>query len=303
MYLRIDLLAINMITELITETQSNARLGATFHRSFSLVRSAVTQVLKLAGNAGNQTDNAGCLDRDTINKLSHLGSIYVEAMPRYGYGTGLLGEGYCLTQFGQAALKADALLEQFDTLWLMHYFLSATQGPGPVFWHDLVTSRFLSGNEFKVSDIEEQIANVFQSREGKPLSQRSTRRTATIFLGTYAKEEGLGKLGLLKEIAPDTYRVFEPEPPSPWAFGYAFLHYWRTNFGDRLTINLDVLYGQSGLSTLFLCGAGRLNRMLSSLQMEGYIDVYRVAPPYQVVLLHQDANSLLQKLYGDYELT
>jgi len=216
---------------------------------------------------------------------------------------GLLSSGNCLTAFGQAALKNDALLEQFDTLWLMHYFLCAPQGPGPAFWHDLVTSHFRAGNEFTADHIAQQIADFFQHTEGKPLAEKSVRRTKTIFLGTYTKTEGLGKLGLLEVIGPNKYRVLEPEPPSPWVLGYALLHYWKTQFGDRLTINLEVLYEEGGLSNLFLCGAGRLNRMLSTLQSEGYVDVYRVAPPYQLVLLRQDSDSLLQKLYGHHKLT
>jgi hypothetical protein len=107
---------------------------------------------------------------------------------------------------------------------------------------------------------------------------------------------------MLEQIAPGTnYRVLEPDPPSAWAFGYALLHYWRSQFGDQLTINLDELYKEDGLGAIFLCGAGRVNRLLTILQAEGFLDLFRVAPPYQVVLLRSDPQDLLHKMYSTHD--
>ena len=38
--------------------------------------------------------------------------------------------------------------------------------------------------------------------------------------------------------------------------------------------------------------------MLSEMQDAGYVEVYRVAPPYQVALVRQDLESMLRRMYG-----
>lgn len=222
-------------------------------------------------------------------------------MPRYSFGTGLLDNQNCLTDFGFYAQKHDRLLEQPGTQWLMHYFLSAPQGPGPAFWHELVVTRFRTGDEFTTDEIAAQIGAFVATNEGKQLAARSARSTATVFLGTYTKEEGLGRLGILQPIGANRYRVQEPDLPPTWAFAYALLDYWHAQFGELMTVNLDALSGESGFTNLFLCGAGRLNMILRTLQRAGYVDIYRVAPPYQVVLLRQDRKPLLQNLYEHHE--
>lgn len=283
----------------LNSQNTKERLGVTFHRTFSLVRSGILQVLDLAAVSANT--KARCISRETIRELSTLGTIYVEAMPRYAFGTGLLDSQNCLTHFGIYARKYDGLLEQLSTQWLMHYFLSAPHGPGPAFWHELVVTRFRVGDEFTTDEIAAQISEFVAREDGKRLALRSARSTVTVFLGTYTKEEGLGRLGILRSVGSQRYRVQEPDAPPAWAFAYALLDYWRAQFGDLLTINLDALYGERSLTSLFLCGAGRLNMMLRTIQSEGYVDIYRVAPPYQVVLLRQDSEPLLQKLYEHHE--
>jgi hypothetical protein len=291
-----------MVGEQKETTSGEHRLGATFHRSFSMSRPAIGQVLQITHKIKGASDKRQCLDRETIRELTHLGTIYVEAMPRYGYGTGLLDNGNCLTRLGNAVLQYDRLLEKPDTLWLMHYFLSSPQGPGPINWHELVITRFRTGDEFSSDDIAVQISKSFERTEGKQLADRSARSTATVFLGTYTKDDALGSLGLLEAIpVTNRYRVLDPEPPSAWAFGYALLHYWRSQFGDLVTINLDSLYSDNGIGSIFLCGSGRVNRMLTALQAEGFIDVYRVAPPFQVVLLRPDPEALLRKIYASHD--
>lgn len=95
------------------------------------------------------------------------------------------------------------------------------------------------------------------------------------------------------------YLVQEPDPPSVWAFGLALLDYWRATYGEgRLTINLDDLSAPGALGDIFLIGGGRINRYLQQLADEGYVEVYRLAPPYQVVLRQTDPAPLLEKLYA-----
>lgn len=281
----------------VDRNQLITRLGFTFHRTFSLNRSAVSDILKLAWRADPLVGKTTGLTREMIRGLTHLGTIYVESMPRYGFGTGLLDSNNCLTHFGVLAQQNDPLLDQISTQWLMHYHLSAPHGPGPAFWHELVATRFRIGSDFTRDDLCEQIAQFYEQAEGKPLAERSARTSVTIFLGTYLKAEGLGRLRLIWEDSDGRLHAREPEAPSPWVFACALVDYWRALFPDRLTINLDTLTAPRGLADLFMIGGGQLNRLLREIQGAGHINVYRVAPPYQVVLLHQDTGPLLEKIY------
>ncbi len=277
------------------DASTGFRLGLTFHRTFPLVRSAVVDILKVADKEGGiKSSNS----RKNIRSETNLGSIYIEAMPRYGMGSGLLLNTNTLSPFGFYALEHDPLLDQPTTQWLMHYHLSAPKGPGPVFWHELVKSRFKSGDEFTAQDIADQVGDIFEREEGKPLAERSARSTATIFLGTYTRSDSLGNLGLLEEVSTDRYRVLDPDPPFAWVVGYAFLHWWEAFVREQRTINLNELHGENGVTDIFMIGKGRMNSILEEMQQEGVLELYRVAPPYQIVLLRNDKELALRKMYG-----
>jgi hypothetical protein len=274
---------------------TDQRLGTVFHESFSLSRPAIKSVLEtiIRQEDAHEASNL----QETLRDNTDLGTNYIRAMPRYAFGCGLLDENYLPTSFGKLAHIYDPFLEQPTTLWLMHYHLSAPQGPGPSFWSELVLSRFRSGDKFSANDIKEQIDELYERNEGRRLADSSARSTATIFLGTYTKAEGLGKLEILEDMGDDYYRVLEPELPPAWSVACAFLEYWQAEYGNRMTVNLDDLYSPRGLAQLFMIGPSRMNAVLRILQQETYLEVHRVAPPYQVVLLNKDSEPLLEKIY------
>jgi hypothetical protein len=236
--------------------------------------------------------------RDALLANTGLGANYVKAMPQYAKGSGLLESDYRLSEFGQIALQCDPMLMQLSTQWLMHYHLSAPHGPGPLFWHKIVSSHFSPANEFERGELSDQIGDLYEQSENKPLKARTAQATATIFLGTYEKPEGLGRLGILDKQADGSYRVLAPKAPSVWACAYSLVDYWRNQFSDRLTVSLDALTMPGGWSDLLMFGSSHLNDVLREMQAEGYVDVFRVSPPYQVVLLRQDVEPLLKRMYG-----
>ncbi len=272
----------------------NPRLGITFHRTFSLNRPAIGQILRIQ----NDRKATGGISRKELNEKSNLGSIYLESMPRWAWGSGLLNYDKSLSKFGSYSYQFDPLLEQTSTQWLIHYHLSAPLGPGPSFWHELVKTRFRSGDEFSAQEIADQISEFFEREEGKPLAARSARSTATIFLGTYTRPDSLGNLGLLEAVSADRYRVLDPEPPATWVIAFALLHWWESLYKEQVTLNLNDLYGDQGITHLLMIGKGRLNNSLEEMQQEGLLELYRIAPPYQVVLLRRDEDFILRKLYG-----
>lgn len=272
------------------------RLGLTFHRTFPLVRQAIAEILNAASL---KDEDSGKSARSLFSANTNLGSIYIESMPRYGMGSGLLEEIDQLSSFGEIAIKFDNLFDQVSTQWLMHYHLSAPTGPGPAFWHELVKTRFRTGDEFTSQEIADQIGEIFKEQEGKPLAIRSARTTATIFLGTYTRTEGLGNLDLLMEVSQGRFKVLDPDPPSNWVIAFAFLHLWNSLYPRQVTINLNDLYGEQGLTDILMIGKSRLNMVLDEMQEEGFIQLFRVAPPYQVALLRNDEVAILRKVYGE----
>ncbi|WP_298009210.1 MULTISPECIES: DUF4007 family protein [Anaerolinea] len=264
-------------------------MSLTFHRTFSLSRSSITKVLFVAQEKPefNQSDIANKTD---------LGTVYQEAMPRYAYRAGLLDEKKHLTLFGRFVAEHDPNLEKTGTQWLLHYHLAAPHGP-TAFWHYLVTHWFVPGNTFTADQLADDLAGFLQREKGKAPSPHSIRSTITIFTGTYLKRDGLSRLGLLEEIEKNTYHVQRVSQPPIWALGYALADYWQAHYGERLTVNLDDLSGDR-FAGLFLLGESGFTELLLQLKQEGMIDLYRIAHPYQVVLLQPSLEYALDKLYA-----
>lgn len=267
---------------------SKNKFAISFHETFSLSRASIAQIL---GNA-KQT---GMLDRKFLVSTP-LGTNYQKAMPRYAYRAGLLDKKNRLTLFGRFVAEHDPALEKAGTQWLLHYHLAAPHG-STAFWNHLVTRRFLPGNTFTSADLTAELTDFLHREVGKDPAPRSVRDTITAFTGTYLKSDGLNRLGLLVEEKKETYRVPFPATPPLWSLGYALAEYWQSHYGERLTINLDSLTGDQ-FAGLFLLGEGAFTDLLVQLKQEGMIDLYRIAHPYQVVLLQPDPEFALERLYA-----
>ncbi|MCA9963063.1 MAG: DUF4007 family protein [Anaerolineales bacterium] len=254
-------------------------------------------VLRIAYKADFK-DTEGHWSREELRKTSSIGTRQAESAPRYAYGAGMLDEKNKLTAFGKQAYENDPMLEKLSTIWLIHYFLSAPNGFGPSYWHDIVVTRFRTSDMISKASLTEQIADHIKHTEERELAPRYAQSFANVFLRTYSEPDGLSSLGILREIENDkTYLVEEADPPPIWAFAVALLDFWQYQFPNRITVNLDELYVEGGLTSIFMIGEGRINRYLRTLQQEGIVDVFRVAPPYQVVLLNPDPTFALDKLY------
>ena len=272
------------------------RLGTAFHETFALNRPAVSSLLDLS------VELQGQFSADIARQRTALGNNYIKAMPRYARACGLLNlDDYRSTPLGQVVSREDSHLNHPVTLWLMHYHLTAPHGPGPLFWHHLVTRCFRIGNEISTSQVAELVSRFVEQHTGRRLAERTAASTATVFLGTYAKLDGLGKLGILTTASGGDrgfYRVLQPNAPSLWTIAYALADYWDGVWSDRVTVNLSDLTQPTGFTSLFLMGSTQLEDVLRDLQREGLLEVHRVAPPYQVVRLWSHKDDLLERLYG-----
>jgi hypothetical protein len=232
-------------------------------------------------------------------------------MPKYAQACGLLDEKNKPTLFGYRVHRHDPLMEMTGTQWLMHYCLSVEHGPGPAFWSHLVETFFHDGQTVRDSDVIAELSAFVEKSEGRTIASGDAKSTVNAFVNTYSDREdtglaaggesitsGLAVLGFFERNGKDVHRVLEPDPPSVWAFGIALLDYWQAHYAGRAGIHLDDLSADRGLGPLFMMGPGRINAYLRDLQDEGYVEIYRVAPPYRLMLLRQDPEPLWQKLYA-----
>ncbi len=270
-----------------------SRLGVTFHRTFALNRPAIQQVISIV----SEKRNSSKVSQKEFLENSNMGSIYIEAMPRWARGCGLLDGANKITAFGTYSFKFDPLLEQPSTQWLMHYHLSAPHGPGPIFWYNLINKIFYIHNIFSPESLQETIGNIIWVEENKIFSKRAVQSTGTIFTGTYLKPEGLNKLHLLESTESGRYRVCEPTLAPIWAIALAFVDYWEAQYPGRLGVGLDTLI-ESDFLKIFFIGKSEFMEVMEAMQEEGYVSIHRTAPPFQIVLLKQDQEGLLKKLYG-----
>lgn len=267
---------------------TNDRFVISFHETFPLSRSSLSPIL-------NNAQQTTVLNKELLINSS-LGTNYQKAMPRYAYRAGLLDKKKHLTLLGRFVAQHDPALEKLGTQWLLHYHLAAPHGP-TAFWHYLVRRRFLSGNTFTAAELTKDLTDFLCHEAGKAPAPRSVRSTVTVFTGTYLKTDGLSRLGLLEKIEKECYRVPFVSAPPVWALGYALAEYWQARYGKRLTVNLDEFIGEN-FAGIFLLGESGLTDLLRQLKQEGMIDLYRIAHPYQVVLLQPDPEFALQRLYA-----
>lgn len=280
----------------------NKRLGTAFHETFPLIRPAVAAVLEVVGNI--ESEDASASLADMLKARTTLGANYIKSMPRYAFGSGLLtgttrGKRV-LTAFGEQVRLHDPNLDHPATQWLMHYYLSSPEGPGPTFWNGLVTRGLRIGDKVRRGEVAQSIERIVEDDTGKQLATRTAQSTATIFLGTYTKSDGLGSLGLLRSVDAEdgaVYRVQEPISPQLWSVAYALADYWESTWGQDKTINLAELTEPGGFADIFLMGSEQLEQTLEQLGSNGILELYRTAPPYQVVRLWEDKNTLLERIY------
>jgi len=273
-----------------------SRLKVAFHETFSLVGPAIAQLVKVSAEH-EELGGSTRLSRDEIARKTSLGPNYVRAVPRWAYGTGLLDLNYHLTQFGRSVWMKDPSLANVATLWSMHYHMAAPQGPGPSFWNHLVSNKLRPGDTLETSQIALAIGNRIEEHGSQKIAQKTLTTTASVFLGTYSRSDGLGPLGLLEQVEAGKYLVKEPEPPSLWVFAYVLADYWRANWGEVPGVNLAQVTEPGGPGALLLMGSGTVNRYLGEIQSAGLAVVQRRSPPFQLNRNWSSPSQFLERLY------
>ncbi len=274
------------------------RLPTAFHEKFALQRNAVAEVLAVLSKV---TDESVLVSKKMREKLiqenSLLGPNKVRSMTNYARGTGLLDERYQPTQLGRIVLTYDESLLREESMWLMHYHMSSPLGPGPEFWHQLVSMLFRTGNQFTKTDIRRMLEDSHFRSKGVPLGESSASSTPTVFVNSYVSSDGLAGLAILNQEG-NSNTVLLPKPSSLWVFAYALIDYWQSEYSTRLGINLSEVTDEGKLSSIFLMDDRMVNDTLNELEREGIVQVFRTAPPHQLMLLTQNKEMILRKVYA-----
>lgn len=273
---------------------TKGRIGTAFHETFALNLPAIAAVLRVCN------EHEGEANAEIIRSETSLGANYVRSMPMYARGAGLLElNSYRLTPFGQTVMMRDPDLMRVETQWLMHYFLSAPNGPGPAFWNALISTSIRIGQTIRRTDIATAIAQHLQNSSEKLLGNRTLESTATVFLGSYEKSDALGKLGVLagSEEGSGAYEVSQPESPPIWVIGCALADYWEASSAGASELLLKDLGRSGGFAGLFFMGTGMLGAILSDLQSAGVLAIKRDAPPFVVTRLWRDGGEMIKHLY------
>jgi hypothetical protein len=275
--------------------KETGRLGLAFHESFPLSLPALTALLKISAN--NPCIGDVGLARETIRQQTNLGPNYIRSMPRWAVGSGLFRHDYHLTDFGLLVREKDPTLTRVETLWVMHYNLSAPSGPGPEFWHYLVSTLLRPGDIIETKQTASAIQSFLQKGKGEAVAPKTLSKTATIFLGTYNRSDALGQLGIAEQLEAGRYLIKQPITPSLWVFAYVLSVHWRANWEDVVGVNIGHLSEASGPGALLLMGSGSINRYLGDLQSEGFVVVQRRTPPFQANRTWSSPTQFLERLY------
>lgn len=276
----------------------DARPGLTFHRTFALSLPQVAEVLTFyRHHEGSRPPST----RD-LREATALGTVQAEAMPRYARHCGLIEiNSHRLTPLGEVVYRHDPQLRAPTTLWLLHYHLSAPHGPGPAFWSHLVTHCLPFGREITGRQVVNELAFFLsQQTTENAVQTRTLQSTKTIFLGTYTKLDGLGQLGLLTRIGGDSddrVRVADPQLPPAAVVGYALADYWDAHYPTQIGVSVSELARSDGFARILWMDPQRFEEALDGLRRDKVLEIYRSAPPYQVMRRWLDKRELLDRLY------
>jgi hypothetical protein len=283
----------------------SSRLGTAFHETFRLDRSRLAEVLRVA-----VAKHPAPVRRDDLRTpATSLGANMIPAFVNYGIGCGLIEKtapGYRLTPFGLASGTHDPNLSLLNTQWLMHYHLSATAGPGPLFWHHLFAREIQVGVPVHRDRLVDGIALAHRAATGKELNSKTASSTAGVFLNTYLSPDGLGRLGLLEEVGndpklPAARLVGGRTPPDPSVVGLALINWWCRTLPSQVTAGIERLFESDGVASILFLDRASTDDVLDALHSQGVLDVFRVAPPFQIVRHWQDdveaSVMLLQRMY------
>jgi hypothetical protein len=272
-----------------TMQPSNTKLGTAFHETFPLDRSRLAPILETVTAHSNEEAR---LTYEDFKERSGLGANQVKSFRRYAYGTGLIDENERLTNFGALVTEQDPQLATLATQWVMNYHMTAPHHSGPLFWHHLLKTALIPGNELTREGTGQLIKDFLTQQGDRALADDTYPKTATVFLGSYEKGGGFESLEILRTEA-GKYRVGQPRPIPVGAFACVLVDYWAAKWGTAREVLLSDLTGGE-LAELLLLSSGEVNSLLREVSKRGLVNLQRRTPPFQVIRLWDSPQQVWQ---------
>lgn len=266
-----------------------------FHNTFRLSRPRLAEVLATVERIGSASSKD--LSGTSLGKNMHRPFL------NWGVMSGLLEpeskNDVRLSVFGESTRTHDPSLSDVDSQWLMHFHLTHQDGIGPAFWQRLVTTYF--GRSFPLSN--ESMAPDILSAHFNAHTEASAKKAAGIFLSTYSEPDCLGSLGLITEVSGKSYLPNAPQRPiSALGLLYCLIETWSIRQPKIDTMPLNDLFLPGGIADTLLLDREEIEDRLNSLKAIGLLDVYRTAPPHQIVRFWQDPDAAkrgaLERMYA-----
>lgn len=271
----------NKLRETMTATVSASKLGTAFHEQFKLSRNGLAQMLRVVeSNAG-----AKALVYDDFKGATTLGNNQVKSFRNYLKASGLMNEDFTLTAFGKAVFEHDASLSEPQTQWCLHYGMSISHMPGPIYWNRLVTDDFTPDRTFTRTGLADEIRAVTTEGGATPLAPDTYLEAATVFTGTYTDADALGSLGIIEATSVrNQYTIRQPRAVSVGAFACLLADYWERHWPDRSDVVLEQIT-QGELARVLLLSENKVNDLLGSLAAPdlALVKRQRKHTPYQVL--------------------
>lgn len=274
------------------DDQESEALGFSTYRSFTFIRDGVRQVLECSAQ--------GYTSRKDIRNHTTLGTVQVEAMPRFAYAAGLTKPDGSLTDLGLTMVDRDPGLVKVPSQWLVHSKLSSRFSSGPTFWPYLM-SYIVDRNSTDSEELRTQLMSLAPA--AAQIGDRAIQYALTAFAGTYTKPECLGSLGILTEASDSDqgerrYLIgANLSLASPAVAGYVIADYWDHAWPQLKEVNLALFSEPSGPGSLLLMNSGEVGDMLKEMQNRGLVQLQRKTPPYQVFRSWGDTSKILEQVY------
>lgn len=269
------------LSDTINSMIFSQKLGTAFHEQFKLNRSGLSQMLRVieANKSGKS------LVYDDFKDATTLGNNQIKSYRNYLKASGLTTDSLAITPFGKAVIEHDLSLSESATQWCLHYGMSVSHMPGPVYWNKLVTDIFTPGRPLSLGQVADDIKEITTEGGAAPLASETYREAASVFLGTYTEKEYLGSLGILeKSSAVNQCTVLQPRVLSAGAFACLLADYWQRHWSDRSDVLLEQVT-QGELARVLLLSENKVNDLLGSLAAPdlALVKRQRKHTPYQVI--------------------
>ncbi|TGE25204.1 DUF4007 family protein [Hymenobacter aquaticus] len=269
------------LQEAMTSVVAAQKLGTAFHEQFKLERNGMSQMLRVVNsNAGKKN-----LTFDDYKEHTDVGNNKIKSFRNYLKAGGLVNEESALTAFGQAVVEHDLMLAKPETQWVIHYGMSVSHMPGPIYWNKLVTSFLTPGRPISSQVLADEIRDITLSNGSAELAAGTYREAAAVFIRTYSDNDSLGALNILEEENGRTqYTVRQPRALPVGTFACLLADYWERHWPERDDVVLeDITRGE--LAHVLLLSENKVNDLLGALAAPdmALIKRQRKHLPYQII--------------------